>query len=263
MSITQNQRAVRVQAGFGLIELMIALTLGLILVAGVVQVFLASNQAFNVQQRASALQEDARFVLSRLSSELRMVNMYGCLNLSRLPESIRDSLPSQLDQPIRFDAGVLTLVTADPNSELFATSASKSVSDYGAQWLIATNCRNDLRIASSGSVSVEAGDILIPLRQLQYRVNNHQLQVRINDAGSYETLIEGVAGFDISFGLASSSNELMVDGNYVNSLASGDFNRIRSVRLALQLSDNPADTTSALVRIQEYTLVAALRNRTN
>lgn len=263
MTISSSQCASRAQRGFGLIELMIALALGLILVVGVVQVFLASNQTFNLQQRAAGLQEDARFVLSRMSSELRMVNMYGCLNLARLPESIRDTLPSELDQPIRFAGGVLTVVTADPNTELFAASATKPVSDYGAQWLIATNCRDDLRIAGSGSVSVEPGDILIPLRQLEYRVNDNQLQVRTNGAGSYETLIEGVAGFDVSFGLASAPDELVVDGNYVSSVASGDSNRIRSVRLALQLSDNPADTATARVRTQEYTLVAALRNRTN
>lgn len=251
------------QRGLSLVELMIALVLGLILVLGVVQVFLASQQAFSLQQRASALQEDARFVLSRLSSELRMVNMFGCLNLARLPASVRDQLPAELDQPIRFEAGVLTLVTADPNTELFASSTSRSVSDYGAQWLLATNCRNQVRMASSGQVSVAPGDVLIPLRQLQYRVHNHQLQVRSNAAGSYETLIEGVAGFEVSFGLAASAAEPGVQGHYVSSVDSTDAGRIRSVRLALQLSDSPADTQAARVQPRDYTLVATLRNRSD
>ncbi|TVP89739.1 MAG: prepilin-type N-terminal cleavage/methylation domain-containing protein [Pseudomonadaceae bacterium] len=251
------------ERGFGLVELMIALTLGLVLVLGVVQVFVASNRTFNVQQHASALQEDARFVLSRLSSELRMVNMYGCLNLSRLPQSIQDDLPGAFDNPIGYAGGVLTVITADPNNQVFVSNTTASVSHYGAQWLIATNCRDQLRIASSGDVNVQAGDILIPLRQLEYRVQDNALQVRTNGVGNFETLITGVADLDVSFGLASTPGERVVDGNYVSSVASSDFNRIRSVRLVLQLSDSPANTSNAQVKTQEYSLVAALRNRMN
>ncbi|SDU20466.1 PilW family protein [Halopseudomonas salegens] len=251
------------QQGLGLIELMIALVLGLVLVLGVVQVFLASHQTFDLQQRTSTLQEDARFVLSRLSSELRMINMHGCLDLTRLPTPARDAVPAELQQPIRFDAGVLRLVTADLNNEIFEVTTQRAVSNYGAQWLIATNCRDELRIAGSGTVEVMAGDILIPIRQLEYRLDSNRLQLRSNAAGHFETLIEGVAGWDVSFGLAGSADEPGVEGHYVDTLTSSDYGRIRSVRLGLQLSDSPGDLGAARVKTREFSLVVALRNRIN
>ncbi len=247
------------QEGFGLVELLVALVLGLVLVLGVVQVFLAAGQTFALQRRVATLQEDARFALSRLASELRMVEMYGCINLSRLPEA--DSLPALLDTPISFSEGVLSLVTADPNGEVFAGDTTRAVSAQGATWLIATDCRSEFAITASEGVALKAGDILIPLRRVQYRVRDHQLQVRINDAGSFATLIEGVEGLDISFGLAATAAEPSVSGSYVESVDASDFNRIRSVRLALRLRDDPANATAARVATQEYTLVAALRNR--
>jgi type IV pilus assembly protein PilW len=248
-------------AGFGLVELMIALVLGLILVLAVIQVFLASNQTFALQRKVAVTQEDARFVLTRMASEIRMVNMYGCLNRSRLANA--SSFPAELDVPISYDSGRLRIITADSNSEVFPTQTTRSVTGYGARWLMANDCRNEVRIIDSGTVVVNAGDVLIPLRQLEYRVDRHRLQVRSNDSGNFETLIEGVVGLTISFALAENPGDASVAGDYVSILASDEIGRIRSVRLALQLSDNPSSVGNATVSTQEYTVVAALRNRMN
>ena len=69
----------RHQRGFGLIELLIALALGLIIVLGVVQIFIAAKNTYVSQNSAAAMQEDARFVLSKMIQEIRMVGMFGCL----------------------------------------------------------------------------------------------------------------------------------------------------------------------------------------
>lgn len=65
--------------GFGLIEMLIALTLGLIVVLGVVQIFISAKNTYVSQNSAAAMQEDARFVLSKMIQEIRMVGMFGCL----------------------------------------------------------------------------------------------------------------------------------------------------------------------------------------
>ena len=49
------------QRGFGLIELMIAITLGLILSTAIIQVFLASRTSYQLQESLSMIQENARF----------------------------------------------------------------------------------------------------------------------------------------------------------------------------------------------------------
>lgn len=255
------------QRGFGLIEVMIALALGLILVLGVVQIFLSSKQGFVLQQSAALMQENARFILSRISRELRMVNMYGCLDLQRLPQSIRDEIPAVFDTPISYTSNTLTIISAVPNGERFTSDESRRAGDYGARWLIASDCRDtgDLRISESESLTVQAGDLLIPLRQVEYRVAGTAIQTRINGNGNFETLIDGVAALNVDFGLAASAADRHVVGDYLSaaSVSASDFARIRSVRLALQLSDSPARPADGQVRAQDYRVVVALRNRMN
>lgn len=254
-------------SGFGLIELLIALTLGLILVLGVVQVFLASKQTLVVQRAAAILQEDARYLLGRISQELRMVNMYGCLDLTRLPESIRSRIPASFNTPLIYStastSSVLTLVTAIPNSEIFTANTTRSARDYGARWLIVTNCRDteDLRIATADDLQVRPGDWVIPLRQVEYRVKDHVLQVRNNGACHFQTLIEGVVDLSLSFGLAATAQERQVSGGYIDEFAASQAERIRSVKLALQLSDNPQSPEAGQVRTQHFMQVVAIRNR--
>lgn len=57
--------------GFTLIELMIALVLGLFLVAGVLYVFLSNSQTYRTNEALSRVQENGRFAIEFLTSDLR------------------------------------------------------------------------------------------------------------------------------------------------------------------------------------------------
>lgn len=66
------------QAGLSLIELMIALLIGLLLLLGVVQVFSASSNAYRLAKAQARLQEGGRFAMDYLSRDLRMAGHMGC-----------------------------------------------------------------------------------------------------------------------------------------------------------------------------------------
>lgn len=66
--------------GLSLIELLIALLIGMVMVLGLVQVFAASRTAYMVSQGIARSQESARFALDFLSRDLRMVGHAGCVN---------------------------------------------------------------------------------------------------------------------------------------------------------------------------------------
>lgn len=51
---------VRLQSGLGLIELMIAMTLGLLLLAGILQIYIGNKRDFEAQASQAALQENAQ-----------------------------------------------------------------------------------------------------------------------------------------------------------------------------------------------------------
>jgi type IV pilus assembly protein PilW len=68
----------REQKGFGLIELMISITLGILLSTAVIQVFLATNSSSKVQDSIAVIQENARFAMRLLAREIRMAGYMGC-----------------------------------------------------------------------------------------------------------------------------------------------------------------------------------------
>lgn len=68
----------RKEKGLTLIELMIAMVLGLILVAGVIQIFVSNKQAYRVTDAHSKLQDNARFALEVLSRDIRSAGFSGC-----------------------------------------------------------------------------------------------------------------------------------------------------------------------------------------
>ena len=67
-------------AGLSLIELMIALLIGIMLVLGMVQVFAASRAAYSLSEGLGRVQENGRFALDFLQRDIRMAGHFGCVN---------------------------------------------------------------------------------------------------------------------------------------------------------------------------------------
>ena len=81
-------------AGFGLVEILIALVLGLILTLGMTNVFLSSKQAYRTQDALSIIQENGRYAMEVLSRNIRMSGYQGCGNLAAVvPNVLATSMP--------------------------------------------------------------------------------------------------------------------------------------------------------------------------
>ncbi|WP_316672466.1 PilW family protein [uncultured Tolumonas sp.] len=78
---TSPVRLVR-QRGFGLIEVMIAIMLGLIIIAGVMKLFVSNHQTDATTQALSQISENARYVMNRISRETRMAGYSGAMRLT-------------------------------------------------------------------------------------------------------------------------------------------------------------------------------------
>ena len=91
------------QRGLSLIELMIAITLGLILMAGVVQIFLSSQTVFHTQQAMSRIQENGRLGVEFIAKDIRMAGYMGCLND---PTAISNTLNSSNQFAYRMNIGI-------------------------------------------------------------------------------------------------------------------------------------------------------------
>ena len=70
------------QLGIGLIELLISMLIGLLIMAGVVQMAGQTSQSAIVNTGISRIQENARYALSRLSMDITQTGNLGCFNSS-------------------------------------------------------------------------------------------------------------------------------------------------------------------------------------
>src|SRR5438876_3198357 len=67
-------------AGLTLVELLVAMTIGLVLIAGATQVYVDSHAAYAVNETTARLQENARYAMSVLEPDIRMSGYWGLTN---------------------------------------------------------------------------------------------------------------------------------------------------------------------------------------
>ena len=78
LSATSTSVPVVAARGFSLIELMLALALGLVVVTGIVQLFIGNSQTYTVLNGQSRLQENARFGFEFITQAARSAG-YECV----------------------------------------------------------------------------------------------------------------------------------------------------------------------------------------
>lgn len=226
--------------GFGLVEIMVALMLGLVVVAGIIQIFISTKATYQSQSNSARMQEDARFLLSKLMQEIRMTGMYGCLKLDPAPVAQAIAAPSNLTNPILWDSG---------NSQLTLVTADVGTAGTSPTWTVISDCQTFSQLYS-GVRAPAANQTAFPLRQLVYTFSGGKLSVKDGLTGASQLLIDNVSKFDVSFGITGSPM------SYTTTLSTASSSTVRSVRLSLTLTD-PANK----VRAQTYSVVTALRNR--
>jgi len=67
------------QRGLSLIELMIAVVLGIFITGGMIQLFVNSKQSYRIQENLSRVQENGRFAMGFITRDIRLAGYYGCL----------------------------------------------------------------------------------------------------------------------------------------------------------------------------------------
>ena len=68
------------QAGLTLVELMVATTLSLVLLAGVLLVFTANKATYQMQNGLGTLQENGRYAMRQIAADLQLAGFGGCLS---------------------------------------------------------------------------------------------------------------------------------------------------------------------------------------
>ena len=80
--------------GFTIIELMIAMLLSLILLAGVGQIYVSSKQSYRVTEEIGRMQENSRFAMDVLTKEIRMAGFSPCPPTDEVAITLNPGLPA-------------------------------------------------------------------------------------------------------------------------------------------------------------------------
>jgi len=115
------------QGGLTLVELMVAMTLGLIVAGGVVAIFNSTSSSNRAQTQLARLQEEGRFAVTRLKQDLSMANGQYCTNSGGVakPAAASQVYLDGLRTPIVYAKDVTTAIP-DLTTKWGATSGSNT-----------------------------------------------------------------------------------------------------------------------------------------
>lgn len=173
MSVMQTHKK---QKGLTLVELMIAVVLGLILVAGVIQIFVANKQTYRITDAQSRLQENARFTLDLLTRDIRSAGYSGCRTIEKMNvnQIANAPVPTLMgENTIIMGSEADSLTSWSPPLELPATLKAKVVprtdvitlqhgTSCGATLTKSIGSSNgDIKVFAPNSCNITAGNILM------------------------------------------------------------------------------------------------------
>lgn len=165
---TQSQIDECRQRGFSLIELMVAVTLGFIVVGAVGYLFLGSRQSFRTTDNLSRMQENARYALESITRDVRMAGYIGCGSLQSMavntianppvPELSADNAITGLDAPATTTSLMGTTTITRPAGDAVTIAGAFG----GGVNLTGNLAPSNANVQIAGNpYDFEAGDILI------------------------------------------------------------------------------------------------------
>lgn len=203
-------------AGFSLVELMIALVVGLILLAGVLQILLGNREAFDAQRGKARLQENARLVSFVLENSVAHAGFKTDLNA-------KETRIFPFDDENEFARGAF--VGGTPNTRNNSDTLRIRFQGEGG----VHNCRGTA-VGTVGDPQ-ETG--------FELYVNEDDTLVCHVFGGDSQPLVENVERFEVRYGL-DTDDEVGVD-RYISDLGGADPTEVRSIRVQLLLRSPDAE----------------------
>jgi prepilin-type N-terminal cleavage/methylation domain-containing protein len=233
---------VQEKSGFSLVELLVAIFIGVILVMAVYSLFIMQNQSYINQNRVAEMQQNVRMAMSILSTEFRMAGFGFSIdgdykttsatvayavtptNSSTGPDSVT----------LRYGINPTTLTTAIANSTGSTMVVSNTNGFAPNDYIIVSDGQNAsrLRVTSVNSgtslsftpVSPNifptggfgVGSRVYKLKQTSYRISNNTLQVQ-TDGVTWQDLVNEIEDLQLGYqGTTTPSGTWLDNPNPVN-----------------------------------------------
>src|SRR4051812_47729604 len=110
--------------GVTLIELMVAMLLGILVAGGIITIFLSTSSSTRVQTQLARMQEDGRFAIGRLNDDLAMAGGFYCNNTGGIASVSSSNISLDgLRAPKIYASNFLTLPALFENTTTWAATS--------------------------------------------------------------------------------------------------------------------------------------------
>ena len=214
----------RESSGFTIVEIMVAMTISLILLLGVIQIFMASQTSYSMQSGVARLQENARFALDIIARSVSMAGAQGATAINTA--ATYDNYNNE---------------SFSPNSaDVQAVAGTDTIS---LSYTAATDCQGE----ATGGTATDIYFIGVNPTDPDLIPNLY-----CNNGGDSQPLAEGVENLQILFGEDTSNPKDGVANVYVSRGNVTNWGRIASIRIAILTStvdDSGIDNNDARYRL--------------
>ena len=208
------------QAGMTLIELMIGMTLGLLLLAGLIQIFVSAKTSYLVQDAVARIEENSRFSLDTLTGSIR--------------------LAGYKTDPWEDGETVFTAATLFPTAGQYISGA-----DGGASGSDQINIRyrgsvDAAGVADGRVLDCDGTSVADTTVELSFSLSGSDLICTINGAAPSVVIANDVVNMQILYGEDTTNDG---SANKYNKVPSGD---VVSVKLGLVFSSESSLANNAI-----------------
>lgn len=212
----------RPQSGLSLIELMVAMTLGLMITMTLGYILMGSRSTYRTQDASARVQDTGRFVLDFIGRNIRAV---GRVEITPLTEDKRITIGSVLNpncNQLTSICGANSITTVSTGGSPTTRSVDDltviyQISDMGGNLIIDCNGNaagtllSQQKFAIPGTTPIKYyGNVINTLRLNPTNPGSFQLQCLGNGATAAQPFAEGVEDIQFSYGI-DSNNDLAVD----------------------------------------------------
>lgn len=267
------------QRGFSLVELMVAVTLGFIVVAAVGYLYIGSRQSFRNTENMSRMQESARYALDTMARDIRMAGSLGCTSLIEGAPNFVAPAPAltNANAVVGGDAGAnppgvpaatvprvagdaLSVWGAQGSSVMLAslTAGANPYAFKAGDILAVVTCRpaadappvGTLRSAPADLTTLPGApaDEVMEFDRFAYYIGSNPAGIRalyrnsVNDGVA--ELVEGVEDMQIMYGVDTTAVPDRVADVYQTAGAVADWTRVVSARISLLMASPDNNLTA-------------------
>ncbi len=174
-SAASDDSLLRASKGFSLVELMVAMALSLILLAGVLAIFASSRTTYETTDRLSRIQESGRFALDTIVRDLRSAGYVGCSRRGAFTNALNQPDPVMWDFEFALEgfdaqgsawAPALSTGTGDPadgavaGSDVLVVRVPRGEFEPVRATSIMADTTSNITVANLAPALLEAGDVV-------------------------------------------------------------------------------------------------------